>query len=192
MKLFAILLMITSLVSAEDAGRFKYVPNIPTIFFLSRVDAPYVNSPPNEQPTLENAQRIVSAAAHELGLKPYPSMRWENVIILDEGACWFVSFHERGNGNLRAVDTMGVEKSFNASGVFLKDLNSGIYLDKVTLKRPDPSKLPKRPILGLPLISGSADTGRGFGIVVLGKQSTPRPAVHPNSNCPASDRGAKH
>ena len=192
MKLFAILLMVTSFVSAEGAGRYRYVPSIPTIFFLSRVYSPYFNSPPSEQPTLENAQRIVSAAAHELGLKPYPSMSWENVIILDEGACWFVSFHERGNGNLQAVSIAGDEKPFDVGSVFLDDLNAGIYLDKLTLKRPDPSKLPKRPILGLPLISGSADTGRGFGIVVLGKQSTPRPAVHPNSNCPASDRGAKH
>ena len=191
MKLFTILLLITSFLSAEGADRYKYVPSIPTIFFLSRVYSPYFNSPPDEQPTLENARRIVSAAAHELGLKPYPSMTWENVIILDEDACWFVSFHARGNGNLQAVSIAGDEKPFNASGLLQKDLNAGIYLDKVTLKRPDPSQLPKRPILGLPLISGSGDTGRGFGIVVLGKQSTPRPAVQSNSNCPASDRGVK-
>lgn len=191
MKLFAILLLITSFMSAEDAGRLKYVPNLPTIFFLSRVDSPYFNSPPNEQPTLENARRIVSAAAHELGLKPYPSMSWENVIILDESACWFVSFHERGNGNLQAVDKVYGGKPFNV-GVFRYDLNAGIYLDKLTLKRPDPSKLPRRPILGLPLISRSGDIGKGFGIVVLGKQKSPRPPVDSNSNCPASDLGVKH
>ena len=191
MKLFVLILLITSFMSAEDAGRYKYVPSIPTIFFLSRVDEPYFNSPPNEQPTLENARRIVSAAAHELGLKPYPSMSWENVIILDEGACWFVSFHERGNGNLQAVDVAGDAASFETS-VFLVNLNAGIYLDKVTLKRPDPSRLPKRPILSLPLVSRSGDTGAGPGIVVLGKQKIKRPPVHSNSKCPASDRGVKH
>ena len=164
-----ILLLFSSFAFASEKIQNAPRPKLPTIFFLSRVKWPY-DSAPGQRPTINNAERIVAAALHQLKLNPYPSDYWENIIILDEGKCWFVSFCARGNGRVQKLMDDG--KLVDASGMYSVDMNAGIYLDKMTLKPPESSGLPRMPIRSLPLVSPSGDIGQGSGYVFF---KTPPP-----------------
>jgi len=154
--LFVGMTIAISLSIGAEQPKPALIPVLPTIFFLSREADPYLSTlPSGEKATTENTGVIVTAAQKFIRVQSNPPERWENIIILDEGDSWFVSFHARGNGNLRPD---------YGSGYFLLNSNAGIYLDKKTLLKS--KKIPSRPIRSLPLISPLADGVMAPGSVV--------------------------
>jgi hypothetical protein len=146
-KVLVVLTIAGSLSFGAEESKPLLAPTLPTIFFLSREGNPYLSTLPNgEKATTTNVSTIVAAALKLTQIQSNPPEAWENIIILDEGEYWFVSFHARGNGNLQPA---------NMSGYFLMNFNGGIYLDKKTLLKA--SKIPARPIRSLPMISPLAD-----------------------------------
>lgn len=134
------------------------VPVTPTVFFLSREANPYRASD-SERPMSGDLQLVVDAARKILVLDD--SDHFENIIILDEGDCWFVSFHARGNGKVRFERTA---QDADDSGYFLVNTNAGIYLNKKDLARA--KHVPENRIRSLPLVSPIADRVQGLGLVV--------------------------
>lgn len=152
------LLMLSMAIAAQGASNDRVVPVVPTVFFLSRETDPY-RAPKSETPSMANVQEIVSAARKILKLDT--SEHFENVVILDEGNCWFVSFHARGNGNVRFEHA---SKDADDSGYFLVNTNAGVYLDKQSLTKA--KRCPGKPIRSLPLISPTGEQVKGAGLVV--------------------------
>jgi hypothetical protein len=138
------------------------VPVDPTVFFLSREADPYRASK-EEIPTLANIQLIIDAARKILKLDPYPSKFFENIIILDEGDNWFVSFHARGNGNVRFLNPKSNHDATDASGYFSVNPNAGVYLTKSNLAAIHHSL--EKPIRSLPLISPMGEKIQGLGYI---------------------------
>ncbi|HRE84292.1 MAG TPA: hypothetical protein PLN52_24830 [Opitutaceae bacterium] len=153
---------VAALISVVFAAEIKTSAVVPTVFFLSRSSDPYRGTE-QFKPTMKGIQSIVDAAekALKLDLKANPQY-FENIIILDEGDNWFVSFHARGNGNVQLVTDTGINSE--ASGHFLVNTNSGVYLSKASLSKVETP--PASPILALPLISPAADGVKGLGTVI--------------------------
>jgi hypothetical protein len=150
-------------VIARAASNEPVVPIVPTVFFLSREVNPYRVSDA-EVPTMANVGKIVEAARKILRLEPNLSEHFENIIILDEGDSWFVSFLARGNGNVRFSKLTPTLATTDATGYFMINTNVGVYLSKNGLTRAEHG--PAVPIRSLPLISPMGERVRGLGLVV--------------------------
>ena len=93
-------------------------PEKPTIFYLGKTS------------NIPDVEAIVFAAAEESFENDEEDWRFfENVIIYEADECWTVSFHARGNGNLK--------RSFSSFLVGELEIVDGVhvivYLDKETL-----------------------------------------------------------
>ncbi|MBE7538845.1 MAG: hypothetical protein HS122_10565 [Opitutaceae bacterium] len=152
---FAVIFCLTNF--AQDSRKVDYVPIYPTVFFLSREAFPFRDGR-TSRPTLENVGRIIQAARNILILDD--SEYFENIIILDEGNSWFVSFQAVGNGNVRKRNS---ERDANDSALFSLNTNAGIYLDKETLTLA--KRGPEKPIRSLPMISPAGERNQGHGYV---------------------------
>lgn len=164
-RYFGHLLLLSVLYAAPAVENDRIVPILPTVFYLSRASHPY-DLTETERPTIANTKEIIRAARKLLVLDD--SEHFENVIILDEGGCWFVSFHARGNGNVRFRD--GLQGSENSS-IFLVDTNAGIYLNKKSLTRA--KRGPPNPVQSLPLVSPMGERVKGIGFVVQPGEALP-------------------
>ncbi|HRE80632.1 MAG TPA: hypothetical protein PLN52_06265 [Opitutaceae bacterium] len=161
-------LAVSMSILAQGASNDPVVPVVPTVLFLSREADPYL-APKPEVPTMANIRAIVNAARTILKLDASKNPEYsENVVILDEGNCWFVSFHARGNGNVR-FEHAG--KDVDNSAYFLVNTNAGVYLDKKSLTKA--KRGPRRPIQSLPLISPTGEQVKGAGLVVESGEAQP-------------------
>jgi hypothetical protein len=161
-RVVAATLMLVSLASAVLGD--TVCPVLPTVIFLSR-EANAYRPTMGAKPTMSDVGLIVEAARKVLKLSPYPSERFENIIILDEGENWFVSFHARGNGNVKLNQSSASAGKTGDSGYFLVDTNAGVYLDKKSLAKSSTFCVVQKPISCLPLISPMGERVQGIGFV---------------------------
>ena len=168
MKKWQILAVAAISTASLTLGAFGDEPSpvTPTVIFLSREpNAFHPSSGSSETPSMSDVGTIIDAASRALKLKPYPSEYFENIVIVDEGENWFVSFHARGNGNVKPPKTAAAGKT-DGSGYFLEDTNAGIYLEKKNLTRARSVGVIAKPISCLPLISPMGERVQGLGTVI--------------------------